>query len=248
MYIYQNDLHGTATTIPQLVHKGKIYTQDQWHPPCISEWDLNWCQPATLPAACYKGEIYTQGHGIHVYIRWDLMQSRLVPKQLVPTRGEIYTQGHGPPCISGFTLPPLPPAACATRRKQPGTRHSSMYISEPDDRCCHYSPAASGHKEKNIHPGTLFSHIYRMDLHAQRCDYYQQLVPRGEYTPRDMAFLHVYIRMGSTRWKPDYYQQLQPAANIHPGTWHLMYSRKGEHTPRYNGIPCRSEWIYSSCH
>jgi hypothetical protein len=42
-----------------------------------------------------------------------------------------------------------------------------------------------------------FSAVYiRMGSVVQH--YYQQLVPREKYTPRDMAFLHVYIRMGST--------------------------------------------------
>jgi hypothetical protein len=78
---------------------------------------------------------------------------------------------------------------------------------------------------------------------------YQQLVPLGEYTPRDMAFLHVYqngiytmphyyqqlvheiytqghgILMYISEWDlhgaaTSYYQQLVPGRNIHPGTWH----------------------------
>jgi hypothetical protein len=35
--------------------------------------------------------------------------------------------------------------------------------------------------------------------------YYQQLVPKEKYTPRDMAFLHVYINECMA-----YYQQLVP--------------------------------------
>jgi hypothetical protein len=41
--------------------------------------------------------------------------------------------------------------------------------------------------------------IYQNGIYTvQRCDYYQQLAAREN---GDMAFLHVYIRMGSTRCK-----------------------------------------------
>jgi hypothetical protein len=47
-----------------------------------------------------------------------------------------------------------------------------------------------------------------------------QLVPQGEYTPRDMAFLHVYIRIRGSAVATSYYQQLVPQGRNIPGTWH----------------------------
>jgi hypothetical protein len=68
-------------------------------------------------------------------------------------------------------------------------------------------------------------YISEWDLHGAAISYYQQLcAAREKYTPRDMAFLHAYIRMGLIGAATSYYQQLQPQGrNIHPGTWHSMY-------------------------
>jgi hypothetical protein len=45
------------------------------------------------------------------------------------------------------------------------------------------------------------------DLHGA-ADYYQQLVPREKYTPRDMAFLRIYqngiyVQRCDYYWRPD---------------------------------------------
>jgi hypothetical protein len=65
-------------------------------------------------------------------------------------------------------------------------------------------PATLATRERNIHPGTWPPCIYQNGICGAATSYYQQLVPQGRNIPRDMAFLHVYIRMGSTRCC-DYY-------------------------------------------
>jgi hypothetical protein len=119
-------------------------------------------------------------------------------------KGEIYTQGHG-----------IPPC-----------------ISEWD---LHGALATSSLCLGNIHPGTWHSSMYisEWDLHGAATSYYQQLVPQGRYIHRDM-FLHVYIRMGSTRCcaLATTSSLCHKGRNIHPGTWHSsMYI---------------SEWIYGA--
>jgi hypothetical protein len=178
--MYQNGIY----TVPRLAtsslcHKGEIYTQGHGIPPYISEWD------SSLPTSslCHKGEIYTRTWHSSMYIsEWDLHRCCHSTTQLVARND---TQGHGiPPCISEWDLHGallLLPAACATREKY--TRDM------------------------------VFLHVYQNISAATTT---QQLVPQGEIYTQDsilhayivkgrnihpgiMAFLHVYIRMGSTR-------------------------------------------------
>jgi hypothetical protein len=111
-------------------------------------------------------------------------------------------EGHGIPHVSEWDLHVAATSyysACATRENiHPGTWHSSMYI-----RMGSQTVPASYYQQL-VHKGEITLPrdsgvppcISEWDLRC--CDYYQQLVPQGEI-PRDMAFLHVYIRMGSTR-------------------------------------------------
>jgi hypothetical protein len=75
-----------------------------------------------------------------------------------------------------------------------------------------------------------FLHVYQNGIYTVPLATYQQLV-QGEIYTRDMAVLHVYIRMGSGA-ATSYYQQLVPGRNIHPGTWHLYIS----------------EWVLQCCY
>jgi hypothetical protein len=143
---------------------------------------------------------------------------------------EIYTQGHAPMygrMGSTRCCAALLPAACAAREKyNPGTWHSSMYISNGIHTTALRLPPAAPTREK--------------------------------YTPVDMAFLHVYIRMGSTRcsaatrlpaWKPQgkilhlgrhssMYKATMGIYTVPPPATTSSLCHKEKYTPGHSISPC----------
>jgi hypothetical protein len=135
----------------------------------------------------------------------------------------------------------------------PGTWHSSIYIRMGSTRCTHYSSLC--HKGKIYTQDMAPPCISEWDLHGT-C-YYQQLVPQPDIH-QDMAFLHVYIRMGSTQccdyylltrekytrdWHSSMYIRILCSAGwqIYPGTWHSSHaisgSAHGAATSYYQLVP-----------
>jgi hypothetical protein len=171
-----------------------------------------------LPAACATREKYTRDMVfLHVY---QNTSAATTTQQLVP-QGEIYTQDsilHAY-IVKGRNIHPgimaflhvyirmgstrcchqLLPAACATREKYTPRDMAFLhvYIRMGSTRCHQLLPAACATR-RNIHRDMAF-HVYQI-LHGA-ADLLSSLCQGEKYTPRDMAFLHVYIRMGSTRAK-----------------------------------------------
>jgi hypothetical protein len=93
-------------------------------------------------------------------------------------------------------------------------------------------------------------YISEWDLHGATCGYYQACATREKYTPRDMAFLHVYQ---NGIWCRHYYQQLVPQGEIYTQDIPSIYQNgiytvlrlvpsslchKGEIYTQGHGIPC----------
>jgi hypothetical protein len=151
-------------------------------------------------------------------------------QQLVP-QGEIYTRTqHLPMYISGMGS-----TRCKTTNQQLVPK-GEIYTQDMvlciyqngiyTQRCDYYQqPATRGRSLDMVNPCIYQNGI----LHGSAATTTSSLAIREKYTPRDMAFLHVYIRMGSTRCA-----RLLPAAcaTRRTGTWHLsMYiSENGIYT------------------
>jgi hypothetical protein len=159
--------------LPAVSHKGEIYTQGHGIPPCISEWDLHGAALRLLPAACATREKWDMAFLHAIYqngIHYGAATSYY--QQLVPQGRNIHP-GHG----------------------------ISMYISEWD-----LHGAATATTSSLCRKGEIYTQghgippcIYQNGIYTVPRLLPAACATREKYTPRDMAFLHVYIRMGSTR-------------------------------------------------
>jgi hypothetical protein len=173
----------------------------------VSEWDLR-CSVGLLPAACATRRNTPRDMAfLHVYIR---MGSSGAPT--TSSRRNIHPGTWHSMYISEWDLrcsALLLPAACATREKYRDMAFLHVYIRMGSTRfACDYYQQLVPQGEIQGHGIPPCIQISEWDLHGAATSYYS-LCHKGEISPRDMAFLHVYIRMGSTRCMR-YYQQLVP--------------------------------------
>jgi hypothetical protein len=227
MYISEWDLHGAATTTSSLSHKGEIYTQGHGIPPCISEWDLHGAALSYYQQLVPQGRNIHPGHGIPpcIYQNGIYTVHGYYYQQLVP-QGEIYTQGHGSHvyirmgstrCSAATTTSSFAQGEIYTRDM--AFLHVYIRMGSHGARCDYY--------QQLVPQGEIYTQghgippcISEWDLHGAAATTTSSLCHKGEYTPRDMAFLHVYIRMGSTRCSTATTSIVPQGRNIHPGTWH----------------------------
>jgi hypothetical protein len=112
-------------------------------------------------------------------------------------KGRNIHPGHSiPPCIyisewdlHGASLL----AACATREKYTPRDMAFLRISGWDLNGAAYTTSSVPKEKYTGHAS------YYIRMGSARCTRLPTACTKGKYTPRDMAFLHVYIRMGSTR-------------------------------------------------